>query len=544
MKKTLFAALALGVPMLLSAQSAVDAYTLSQTELRGTARFMSMGGAFTALGGDLSTLSQNPAGIGVYRRSEIGATLDISPRSIKAATSTNDFKTNKTKVNCNNFGYVGTARLDGALRTFNWGVTYNRVASFDRVFHAYNGGPTHSSLSNYIASFTGNTPEADLNFGYSDASSTPSYNPYLDGTADWLSILAYNSYMINPDGQGGYQGLSNNSTNGDADSQVHEKGYVDEYAIDFGGNVNNVVMWGIGFGITDLNFHRTTYYSESMENATVPYDNGSGSSAGQLVNGNAGFQLDNYQSINGTGFNLKLGVILRPINELRIGFAVHTPTWYSLSQSSYATTGFSYLNPNAPETDHNPLQGNEETDNSYYNFHMTSPWKLMFGAAAVIGNQAIVSLDYERQAYGNTKVSYQDQYGNYVSDDNVNDDTKNYFKAANILRAGIEYRVTPQLSLRAGYNYTSATSKDEVLDGKTEVYTAGMNPAYTLNRTTNAISLGLGYRFSQFYIDAAYVYRNRKSTYFAYTPYNGIQTPKADLTENTNSIVLSVGVKF
>ena len=542
MKKTLIASLALAAPMLLAAQSAVDAYTLSQTELRGTARFMSMGGAFTALGGDLSTLSQNPAGIGVYRRSEIGATLDISPRSIKAETSSHSFKTDKTRVNCNNFGYVGAVRLDGALRTFNWGVTYNRVASFDRVFHAYDRGPTHSSLSNYIASFTGTTPESDLSFEYANGGSTPTFNPYLDGNADWLSILAYTSYMINPDGRGGYQGLSNNSTDGDADSQVHEKGYVDEYAIDFGGNVNNVVMWGIGFGITDLNFHRTTYYSESMAGATIPYDNGSG--VGDMVNGNAGFELGNYQSINGTGFNLKLGVILRPINELRIGLAVHTPTWYSLSQSSYADVNYSYLNPNVPETDHNPLKGSEETDNSYYNFHMTSPWKIMVGAAAVIGSQAIVSIDYERQAYNNTKISYQNQYGDYVSDDNVNDDTKAYFKAANILRAGIEYRVTPQLSLRAGYNYTSATAKDDVLDGRTEVYTAGMNPAYTLNKTTNAVSFGLGYRFSQFYIDGAYVYRNRKSTYQAYTPYNGIQTPKADLTENTNSIVLSIGVKF
>ena len=64
------------LPLTLSAQSPVDAYNLSQTELRGTARFMSMGGAFTALGGDLSTLNQNPAGIGIYRSSEVGLTLD------------------------------------------------------------------------------------------------------------------------------------------------------------------------------------------------------------------------------------------------------------------------------------------------------------------------------------------------------------------------------------------------------------------------------------------------------------------------------------
>ena len=57
------------------AQGALDLYTISQTDLRGSARFMSMAGAFGALGADLSTLNQNPGGIGVYRSSEVGMTM-------------------------------------------------------------------------------------------------------------------------------------------------------------------------------------------------------------------------------------------------------------------------------------------------------------------------------------------------------------------------------------------------------------------------------------------------------------------------------------
>ena len=89
-----------------SAQSAIDAYSLSQGDLRGTARFMSMAGAFGALGGDLSTLNQNPAGIGVYRSSEIGVTVDFDMQSMK---TDNFYKDNHTHVYCNNFGYVGSA---------------------------------------------------------------------------------------------------------------------------------------------------------------------------------------------------------------------------------------------------------------------------------------------------------------------------------------------------------------------------------------------------------------------------------------------------
>lgn len=533
MKKTLLAALALATPAVLMAQSAVDAYTLSQTEVRGTARFMSMGGAFTALGGDLSTLTQNPAGIGVYRRSEIGATLDISPRKISANTGDYNLSTSKTKVNCNNFGYIGTVRLDGALRTFSWGATYNRVASFDRTFKAYNGAGA-ASVTDYIASFTnsaaGGAPsESSLGFG-------DNYNPYFDSDNDWLSILAYNSFFINP-AANGYRGLSDRNTNGDAESVVHERGYVDEYNIDFGGNVSDVFMWGIGFGITDLSYNSTTYYSESMENAWVPSD-------GNLVRGNAGINLDNWRAITGTGFNLKVGVIVKPVDMLRIGAAIHTPTWYSMSSSGYAETQYSYLNPTAPQTDTNPLTGSEYTEDAYYNFHMNAPWKFMVGAAAVIGNSAIVSLDYERQAYNDIKVSYQDQWGSYVSDDYVNDDVKNYFKASDIIRIGAEYRVTPRFSVRAGYNYATTSTKSEAADGDIEIYTAGMNPAYTLNRENYAISLGLGYRYKAFYIDGAYIYRNKKSTYKAFTNYGNVTSPTADLTETTNSIVLSAGFKF
>ena len=106
MKRKIYTTLALSAltAMTLSAQSAFDIYQLSQGDLRGTARFMSMGGAFTALGGDLTTLSQNPAGIGVYRYSEIGATLDINLQGVTSDFLSNKEKQNQTKVACNNFG--------------------------------------------------------------------------------------------------------------------------------------------------------------------------------------------------------------------------------------------------------------------------------------------------------------------------------------------------------------------------------------------------------------------------------------------------------
>ena len=519
--------MAAAVPAVMSAQSAVDAYNLSQTEIRGTARFMSMGGAFTALGGDLSTLNQNPAGIGIYRRSEIGATLDISPQSVSAQSPTDRLKTSSTPVSCNNFGYVGTASLSGAMQTFSWGATYNRVTSFNRKFSAFDRNPG-TSLSNYIADYTtaSGVQPGSMEF-------TNSYNPYRDSDIDWLSILAYSSYMINPTVNGGYRGLWQQGTTGNAYTEVRESGYIDEYSIDFGGNVENTVMWGIGFGITDLKYNNVSYYSEMLDGAYVP------DAKGQMITSNADVDLSNWRSINGTGFNLKVGLIFKPINEVRIGVAFHTPTWYTLSNNSYAEAGYEYdFASNSPVN-----KKYEYTDNAYYNFRLTTPWKVMVGAAFVLGSSAIVSADYEFQAYDKTRLSYQAQFGEYISDDYVNADIQEYYKSANIFRVGAEYRLTSSFSLRAGYNYTSSTSRNYSLDGG-EVLTAGTDPSFTMDRGINAISVGLGYRYKAFYVDAAYVYRNKKSIFKPYTDYGQVRTPSFDLTENTNSIILSAGFKF
>lgn len=460
------------VPAAMLAQSAIDAYNLSPTELRGTARFMSMGGAFTALGGDLSTLTQNPAGIGVYRSSEIGVTLDIDIQSTETSSQGYNRSSDQTKVACNNFGYVGSVALDNdVMPFFTWGAAYQRSASFDRVF---NGGVPQlsTSMSNYIANYTSGQNWAypgDLLDDYSS-----SYNPYMDSGADWLSILAYNGYMINPthSGSNEYNGLWQNGTNGDAVFKTRQRGYVDEYAINFGGNIKNTVYWGIGFGVTDLDFRSYTYYDEQLSDALI-----SNASATGTVTGDAAFMIENWQHTTGNGFNFKAGLIFKPINEFRLGIAVHTPTYYDMTtvydanvEYGYSSGIYSDQQPNHPS----------QTVVADYNWQMKSPWRLMIGAAGVFGGRGIVSVDYERTAYSDMKV--QDDDGN--TDEYVTDDIKNYFQASNSIRLGAEYRATPSFSLRAGFNYTTTDVKDGAADNRMRIYTSGTNPSYTLKKDT------------------------------------------------------------
>ena len=536
MKKTILLAATIVAPMLLSAQGAADAYQLAQPDMKGTARFMGMAGAFGALGGDLSTLNQNPAGIGVYRSSEIGITLDVDIQSTKSSSQGQSMSKDQTKVYCNNFGYVGTSMLSSnVMPVFSWGCTYSRVQSFDRVSRGMVPS-LNSSLSNYIAASTNSEGLTQDDLHYVPGRFDP-YNDPIGANyyAPWMSILAYDAYAIvpTPDGNS-FNGLvTNPGAVGDATFINRERGYVDEYSINFGGNIMNTVYWGLGFGITDIDYKSETYYDEQWSGATIV-------SANEIdtERGNAYYGLENYLHNYGTGFNMKLGVIVKPINELRLGLAVHTPTWYSMTSNYYAAMDFDYSS---------GLSGYSETNGGYDGYHeydYRTPWRLIASAAGVIGGRGIISVDYEYVDYGS--MSFSDEWDSY---DAVNDDIDRYYKAMNIVRVGGEYRITPQFSVRAGYSYQSSPVEDRAADGKEIIYTAGTQPAYSFDKTTQYITCGLGYRYKGFYADMAYVHKNRESTYHPFSPnVDGSvvldDSPSVKVEDNNNSLVFSIGYKF
>ncbi len=527
------------LPAALMAQTAVDAYQLSRYDLRGTARFMSMGGAFGALGGDLSTLNQNPGGIGVYRKSDVGISLFIDMQKAKTNSPVMSYSQSQTKVDVSNVGYIGSIYTNSELMPyFNWGFTYNRAQSFNRRFRGVDR--MSASLSNYIAGYT--TAEK---WTTNDLSGTD--DNYFGLGAPWMSILAYNSYIINPTDpySTNYNGLwKDGVTTGENEFDVEETGYVDEYEINFGGNFTDIVYWGIGFGITDIQYNQNVYYQEYLQNAQIPVVN----NEGQVIAGPAtptsdevGFGLESRKRITGTGFNFKAGVIVRPINELRLGLAVHTPTYYNLTQNNDGVIDYGYGysdGPLKPDYAGTPIEA--------YNWKLRTPWRLMASAAAVIGSNAILSFDYEYRPY--QKMSTRFDNGDEVTD--VNGDIKAYYKDANIIRVGAEYRINNHVSLRAGYAYESTPTSTEMKNNGEMVFTAGPNdtgttPSYTLDNSTQYITCGIGYRYKGFYADAAYVHKSFDSEFHAFTPntYTDIQ-PGTAIKNNSNSIVLSVGYKF
>lgn len=553
MKKYMLASLAILAGFAASAQGFTDAYNLSQTELRGSARFMGMGGAFTALGADLSALNQNPAGIGMYRGSDIGLTLGVDINTNESSgdglTDTNTF----TRANLNSAGYVGTMIFgDNRDCSVSWGFSYNRLMRFDRQ---YNGAMSNmqTSLSNYVASFTNGVDPSKLWMSDSEGRELYPYDNWSANAPDWMSVLFYNSGMINSvptttsDGQvvetDVYAGLwEHGYSSGIADYSIREKGHADEYNFTIGGMIMNVVSWGIGVGITDLDFTREYWYGEQIDDANVPaYPLGFTSGTANRAD------LIAYQKVSGTGANFKFGAIIKPVQQFRIGLAVHTPTYYSFDVSSYGDTDFRFSIPNDPTY---KFEGTEGTPWDDYSYRLHTPWKLMAGVAFVIGPKAILSADYEYDAYSDMKQKDNDGFDFTGNNDRIS----RFYRGTSNFRIGLEYRFTPQLSGRLGFNTQASAAGKELKDSNTDgsltyVSTAGQDPSYEVHNSNTYITAGLGYRVNGFYFDLAYVHKHTTSELNAFTPFTDYDggwsmAPSAKLTGNMSQIVATLGYRF
>lgn len=557
------------------AQSVTGAYSISQQDLRGTARFMSMAGAFGALGGDLSTLGQNPGGIGIYRSNEVGFTLGIDAMSSKASAGGLSNTENMTRFNLNNIGGVFTMKLPGSVMpNINFGFTYNKGATFNR---RYRGAIPNigTSMSNYIAGISNayDLNEADVSYG----ESYDPYNPPIGNrTVPWLAVLGYYGFLTTPevrsDDSTDWYGQYGRGTTGTGAFDVEEKGSIDEYNIALGGNINNVVFWGMDFDITSIDYKIHSIWSENLQNAYV-YDPNT-EQVGQM---DANWSLHDKYRLNGTGFAYKLGVIVKPIQELRLGLAFHTPTFYSLNETYYDT----HLDYRYPF----PTKDNSTWANDGYSavnsFNFQTPWRVIASLAGVVGNKLIVSADYQWDGYRNMKYSEADNYGYYDpwydwddpwgnwggwygaparsradigsprsdyynANDYANAKIKEVYRNTNTFRIGAELRVLPSLSIRAGYSYSTSPVSAKVKDYSVEVPGTGVMSNYSLDNQTQHVTCGIGYKNKGFYVDLAYVYKYTSSEYFPFSPdMSDLSTAvRSKIEFNKSSVALSMGYKF
>jgi hypothetical protein len=343
------------------AQNVDDALRYSQIFYGGTARFMSMGGAFTALGGDISSLSQNPAGLGVFRSSE----FTITPQLFHIKTSAGFNGTNSDYLynfNLNQIGIVSNLisnDKETGLITLNFGYSFNKTNNFNQNI-LIQGINNSSSMADYWAGVGNGTLYKNLSGAEGIAYDAWVIDTITGSGANRYGTV-YNNYGDNSSVYG--QNVRRLVTN---------EGYTGEHALSIGGNYSNKIFFGATLGISQLRY--TSHY-EQLESTDQA-----------LPTAFKNFTYTNYYQDNGTGYSLKIGAIIKPIETVRIGLAFHSPTWYRISEYFYDNITSNFTDGGHYESANDPMR---------FRYALATPFRALAGVAVQIKKIGLISADYE-----------------------------------------------------------------------------------------------------------------------------------------------------
>ena len=545
MKKicVLVAGLALG-SMAVNAQTLYDANNIMQTYLNGTARFVGMGGAMGALGGDISTTSTNPAGIGLYRSNDAMITFGLQNTSVNSNSFGANLSKDRTIATIDNAGVVFSNKTGngGGLRFMNFAINYRRSNSFNREMLAT--GSFNASLGDQVSTM--------VNKAGANVSELQDNNAYFNTNIPWLGPLAFNAYLISPsystDGKGNttFNGFNPYYTDDyyNSGSYVNnqylsrEKGGIDNFDFNMAFNFNDRFYVGGTIGLYDISYKRNTaYYEEFWANSTDQKDDGH-------------YTLNNYYNVDGSGVDFKLGFILRPIESspFRMGFAIHTPTYYNLTEHQIAYLDYSMYDSGAQKMKDGtscPYDANGSDMESETKYRILTPWKFDFSRGYTINQFAALDAEYEYADYSSAKLKDD-------NDDNMeyeNSYISGMLKGVHTFRVGGEFKVLPELSFRLGYNFVSGSTKEYA--SKVLANNALRTDAEYLN-TKNLYNLtaGLGYHAGSFYCDMAYVYTHLNGDFYPFNVQNVAYTQasqnisKNRITNERNRFIVTLGYRF
>jgi len=480
MRRILFTILAASAAICGYAQTAYDALLFSENNYEGTARTMAMGNAFTALGGDLGSVSINPAGTAVAGYSQITITpsLTFSSSTTQGVSPYNDgnlpYFENKVKSNITNFSVPNlgftlnydTHRTTG-LKNIVFGFIMNKSAGWNEDVFA-NGTNSSTSFMGAMAYEATMDGLLGAELGAEDA-----YN-----FMPWKPVVGYQSGMISTFGGyddqfvGASEVIYDNgevAIGGPLEQSYSRRvnGGKYDYAINIAANISDFIYIGANLGISTLDYEYDEYFKESaMDPSDFQID---------MENGDRMYFNDMryryYYSAYGTGYYGKFGIIVTPGGGFRIGAAIQTPTINRISEQWFQSGETTYT-----DSRYNAYAESPYGEGSYT---MISPFRANFGLAYALGNFGVLSADYEMCDYGQMKYRTNGYDREYFEE--VNNDIRKRFGLSHILRIGAEVKPVNKLAIRAGYRM--ATSP-ELYDSWGE--------KLPVSKTQN-VSFGLGY---------------------------------------------------
>lgn len=464
------------------AQSEVDALRYSRLNNLGSARFVALGGAFGALGADFSTLSYNPAGIGLYKSSEISITPSLAIGKTEA-TFNGSFRDDlKYTFNLGSVGIVMATspvshNQQSMWKNVQFGFGVNRMANFNNRIMIEGDNNESSFLTPYRDAAQGIAPQ-DLG----------AYNTGLAYDADLMFLQTGDSanwnYRID---------LPNGGVN--QRKSVETKGSLNEMVFTLGANYGDKLYLGATVGVPYIRYTETSTFTETDEEGNSDYLK-------------SYTRTDNLET-SGTGINFKFGLIFRATDFLRIGGAIHTPTFYTSMADNWDASIKSYFDDGSSLTARSP--------EGFYEYELNTPMRAIGSVGFIIGKAGLISADYEYVDYASARLRAADYDFN-----GENEAIRDNYLVAHNLRFGTEWRYG-SLNFRGGYNISA-------------------NPyRYGTDATNSSFSLGLGIREKNFFIDMAWVHSNMDDEYHLYS--SDYVAPAMTKVIN-DSFLMTIGIKY
>ena len=543
--------MALGIALAISAsaQTWQDALLYSENEYGGTARSMSMGNAFTAVGGDLGSVGINPAGSAVAGYSQFTISPGFSMSVSNAFSSDPDWAFGDkvhsvyTRMKLPNIGLIfalNTGRRSG-LKRISFGFVSNSTSDYTSRMYA-SGINASNSYCGSLASAAAGYPE--------DALANASWWT-LDENAStyglgWDAIVGYRSAMFGTV-NGRYLGITDWDKDGKNTGVLaplyqqygfQTKGYKHDMVFNFAMDFSDVFYVGANLGITTLRYGQSEYWSEEPNNdaefPAIPFD----------VNPNARFrslEMKRAFDSKGVGAYFKLGVLWR-LGAFRLGAAFQTPTVMRIN-TRMAFSGKTYVDGVTL-----PAVQTPEWDDSYA---LSSPLRFNVGAALTLGQAGLLSADYELANYGNCRFGSRSESGQFYSSnyfDDVNADIRDVLGVSHMLRVGAEFKLGAAFALRLGYSFASTAERNYLewvynpTDGKEHLTVFPLTAQERAAMCKHYVSVGTGYSAGAFFADLAVRVKLCPSSYYTpywYYDYNGTDYTNKYQVEAVPEIVAS-----
>lgn len=441
------------------AQNAADALRYSENFYPVNARSMGVANAFGALGANPLSPSINPAGLGLYRKSEFSFSPAINIINTKSQYLNNNESSLKANFNLGNLSLVinDIKTQQGEPKTKGWvGNTFSINISRQKGFHLRSNISGLNETSSILESF------ADRAEG-----TYPT-----EFTQNSIAGLAFKNWLINPylptednnlDSNQYYTSTEKGKTpTADQEQNLSASGGLTDLQMAFGSNYSDKLYLGVTVGIPFIEYEQERTFSE----ANTEFDQA------DLNDSLANYKTMSFTeqfSTSGNGIYGGVGFIFRPVDFLRFGASIYSPTFYSLKDE------YTYeMQATVQDIDSNSSkwEDNLKSEDLSFEYDITTPFRVHGSFALILAKKGFFSFDYEYKNFGNAQID-SDDFGFSETNERIG----NIYRGRHKFKFGGEFNVDV-FSIRGGFAHFTSPYVDgatpEDYDGSGQLYSLGL----------------------------------------------------------------------